>query len=86
MEDGSGSDGELMAAILAFPYLALFDAIGVGAPARWASDTVGPAHLGEEDLALVLGGESFLKFENVHANLLYKHYSTNSGLSQGDKA
>jgi hypothetical protein len=86
VEDSPSSDRELVSAILAFPHLALFDAIRVGASTLWTSDTVGPAHLGEEDFTFVLGGESFLKFKNVHANLLWKEYSTNSGLSQGDKA
>lgn len=86
MEDRAASDGELMGASGALPNLPFFDPVRMNRPASWTSDTIGPAHLAKKDLAFVLGGESFVNIDNVYANLLYKEYSTNSGLSQGDKA
>jgi len=61
MEDRSCRDGELIGALPAAPDLAGRDPVGVIGAALGTSNAVGPAHLAKEDLALVLGGEPFLK-------------------------
>jgi len=85
MEDRSCSDRELIGALPAAPDLAGRDPVEVIGTALGTSNAVGPAYLAEEDLALVLGSEPFLKLQDVHANLLCKDYSTNWSVCQGDK-
>lgn len=67
VEDRSGSDGELVSASGALPDFTFFDSIGVFSSTFGASNTLGPTFAAKEDLALVLGGEPFLEFENIHA-------------------
>jgi len=86
MEDRSCGYGELVTAGGALPYFALFDPVRIVGSALGTSDTVGPALGAKEDLALVLGGEPFLKLDDVHDSSFWNHYSTSIGLRQGDKA
>jgi len=67
VEDRSSSDRELVSASGALPDFTFFDPVGVFSSALGASDTFGPTLAAEEDFALVLGGEPFLEFENIHA-------------------
>jgi len=86
MEDGAGSGRELVTTGGALPHLAHFEPVGIVGSALGTSDAVGPALGAKKDLALVLGGESFLKLDDVHGSSFWNHYTTSSGLCQGDKA
>jgi len=86
VEDSPRSYGELVSTSGALPDFPLFNPVRMLRPAPGASNAIGPTLLTKEDLAFVLGGEPFLKFENIHANHLWKEYSTNGRLCQGDKA
>jgi len=86
VEDSPRSYRELVSTSRTLPDLPLLDPIGMFGPAPGATNTIGPTLLTKEDLALVLGGEPFLEFENIHANHLRNKCSTNVVLCQGDKA
>jgi len=86
MKDGASSGRKLVTTSGALPHFALFESIGIVGSAFGTSDTVGPAQFAKEDLALVLGGESFLKLDDVHGSSFWNHYTASSWLCQGDKA
>ena len=67
VEDRTRCDRELVSASRALPHSTFFDPIGVFGSASGASNAFGPTLVAKEDLALVLGRESFLEFENIHA-------------------
>jgi len=67
VEDRSCSNGELVSASGALPDFTFFDPVGVFRSTLRTNDTFGPTLAAKEDLTLVLGRESFLEFENIHA-------------------
>jgi len=67
VEDRSGGNRELVPASGALPDFTFFDSVGVFRSALGASNTLGPTLAAKEDFTLVLGGEPFLEFENIHA-------------------
>ena len=67
MEDRAGGHGELIGTVAATPYLAGGNPVGLHSVATRTGNAFGPALGAKEDLALVLGRESFLKLDNVHA-------------------
>ncbi len=75
MKDGACSNRELISTSGALPNVPFFDPIGVFGSALGATNTFGPTLATKKNLAFVLGGESFLEFENIHAlsprHLLY---------------
>ena len=75
MKDRSSGNRELISTGGALPNVPFFDPIGVFGSAFGATNTFGPTLATKENLAFVLGGESFLEFENIHAlsprHLLY---------------
>jgi len=86
MEDSSRSYGELVSTSRTLPDFPLLDPIGMFSSAPGASNAIGPTLLTKKDLTLVLGGEPFLEFENIHANHLGNEYNMDGRLCQGDKA
>jgi len=86
MKDGVCCHGELVSAGGALPHLTLFEPVGIVSSTLGTSDAVGPALGAKKLLALVLGGEPFLQLDDVHDSSFWNHYSTSSGLCQGDKA
>ena len=86
MEDGAGSHGELIGAVTATPYLTGGNPVGLGSATTRTGNTFGPALGAKEDLAFVLGGESFLEFDNIHGSSFWNHYTTIEPVCQGDKA
>jgi len=67
MEDGAGSDGEFIGTVAATPYLAGGNPVGLSGVTTRTGNAFGPTLGAKEDLALVLGGEPFLKVDDVHA-------------------
>ena len=86
MEDGARGDGELVGAAFAAPDSTGGNPVGVCSTATRAQYTFRPSLGAKEVFALALGGEPFLQVDDVHASLLYKEYSTNQSVCQGDKA
>jgi len=86
MEDSAGSDGELIGTVAATPYLAGGNPIGLRGAATRTVNAIGPALRAKEDLALVLGGEPFLKLDDVHGSSFWNHYTSTEPVCQGDKA
>ena len=67
MEDRAGGHRELIGAVAATPYPAGGNPVRLGSAATRTGNAFGPALGAKEDLALVLGGEPFLKVDDIHA-------------------
>ena len=67
MEDRTSSHGELIGTVAATPYLASGNPVGLRSVATRTGNAFGPALGAKEDFALVLGGEPFLKVDDIHA-------------------